>query len=103
MNRGVVLVRTEDRDLQLQALRTTLSLSLGDRAADLLISGRGVAVLDPAPNTEAQHCLQALRRMTLGIQLDEAVSPSRLHPVAEVLRHADFVERLATAAFVQVF
>ena len=103
MSRGVVLVRAGDPDIQLQALRTALSLSLGDRPADLLVSGEGAPALSPPPNTEAEHCLQTLRQMSLGVELDQEVSPSMVHPFAEVLTHEDFVERLARADFVQVF
>jgi hypothetical protein len=103
MSRGVVLVRSGDPELQLQALRTALSLSLGDRPADLLVSGDGLAALTPPPNTEAEHCLQTLRQMSLGVELDQEVAPSLVHPFAEVLAHDDFVDRLAGADFVQVF
>ena len=103
MSRGIVLARSADPGTQLQALRTALSLSLGDRPADLLVAGDGVAALSPLPNTEAQHCLQTLRQMSLGVELDQAVAPSLVHPFAEVLTHDDFVDRLASADFVQVF
>ena len=103
MSRGVVLVRAADPGLQLQALRTALSLSLGDRPADLLVAGEAMAALTPPPNSEAAHCLQTLRQMALGIELDGDVAPSLVHPLAEVLPHDDFIDRLAAADFVQVF
>lgn len=103
MSRGVVLLRSADPAIHLQALRTALSLSLGDRPADLLVAGEGIAGLDSEPNTEARHCLETLRQMSLLVQLDQAVAPSMVHPHAEVVSHDDFVDRLATAAFVQVF
>ena len=103
MSRGVVLVRAADAETQLQGLRTALSLSLGDRPADLLVSGAGVASLAPAGGTEADHCLQTIRQMSLGIKVDGAALPSLVHPLAEVLPHAEFVGRLAGADFVQVF
>jgi len=80
----VVLVRSDQPEIQLQALRTALSLSLGDRPADLLIA-------------------TTLRQVGLGIGLDD---PGRSAPAfhdAEVMPHGDFVGRLARAEFVQVF
>ena len=103
MTRGAVLVRSADRDLQLQALRTALSLSLGDRPADLLIAPAGLSVLSPEPQSEAAHCLEVLRQVGLGIELDSASVPSLVHHDAEVLPHEEFVDRLATAPFLQVF
>ena len=103
MSRGVVLVRSDDRELQLQALRTALSLSLGDRQADLLVGGEGLAVLDPAHSSEAEHCLQTLRQVGMAIELDGEMVHSLVHHDAEVLPHQEFVRRLAGADFVQVF
>ena len=103
MSRGVVLVRTDEPALQLQALRTLLSLSLGDRPADLLVAAPGLAVLSPPSDGEAAHCLDTLRKVGLGIQLDEEAVHANADPGAEVLSHAEFVGRLATAEFVQVF
>lgn len=99
----MVLVRSDQPEIQLQALRTALSLSLGDRQADLLIATAGVAVLSPVPGSEAERCLQALRQVGLAIRLDDPLARSSGHPDAEVMDHSDFVERLATAEFVQVF
>ncbi|MDQ6748514.1 MAG: hypothetical protein M3010_10485 [Candidatus Dormibacteraeota bacterium] len=103
MTRGVVLVRTADPELQLQALRTTLSLSLGDRQADLMVATGGLAVLVPVPASEAEHCLRTLRQVGLRVQVDSDAVGAMVHPVAEVLAHEDFVARLASAEFVQVF
>ena len=103
MSRGVVLVRTEEPALQLQALRTLLSLSLGDRQADLLVAAPGLAVLSPPSNSEAAHCLNTLRKVGLAIHLDEEAVHAQVDPRAGVLPHAEFVGRLATAEFVQVF
>jgi len=99
----VVLVRTADPELQLQALRTALSLSLGDRAADLLVSGGGLTALAPAPSSEAEHCLLSLAQVGLGVEVDADAANSPVHHPAEVLPHEEFVARLATADFVQVF
>lgn len=103
MSRGVVLVRTDEPALQLQALRTLLSLSLGDRQADLLVAAPGLAVLSPPSNSEAAHCLDTLRKVGLAIHLDVEAVHARADPGAEALSHAEFVGRLATADFVQVF
>jgi hypothetical protein len=100
---GIVLVRSADPDLQLQGLRSALSLSLGDRQADLLVGGEGIGVLSPAPSSEAAHCLEALPQVGRGVAVDELGAHSMLHHRAEVLSHADFVDRLATAEFLQVF
>jgi hypothetical protein len=100
---GVILVRSPDPEVQLQALRTALSLSLGDRQADLLIAPGGLSVLAPPHNSEAEHCLQTLRQVGLGIELDQEAAHSLVHRDAEVLPHGEFVERLAKAEFVQVF
>lgn len=99
----MVLVRSDQPEIQLQALRTALSLSLGDRPADLLITTTGIGVLALAPGSEAERCLETLRRVGLGIGLDD---PGRSAPAfhdAEVMPHGDFVGRLARAEFVQVF
>ncbi|GAC1327568.1 MAG: hypothetical protein NVSMB17_01770 [Candidatus Dormibacteria bacterium] len=103
MSRGVVLVRSADPGAQLQALRTALSLSLGDRPADLLVAGDGMDALLPPPNSEAQHCLETLRRMALAVDLDADVAGPLAQSIARVVSHAAFVQRLATADFVQVF
>ena len=99
----MVLVRSDQPKIQLQALRTALSLSLGDRQADLLIAATGIGVLAPAPGSEAESCLGTLRRVGLGIGLDDLGGRSAAQQLAEVMPHADFVVRLATAEFVQVF
>lgn len=103
LNSGVVLVRCSEPDLQLQGLRTALSLSLGDRQADLLVGGEAIGVLVPAPGSEAAHCLDALQQLGRGIEVDELAAHSLVHHSAEVLPHGEFVERLASAAFLQVF
>jgi hypothetical protein len=103
LSRGLVVVRTTDPELQLQALRTTLSLSLGDRQADLLVVGDGIAVLSPAHSTEAEHCLNAINQVGLGVQVDADAAHSLVHHSAEVLPHDEVVARVATADFVQVF
>ncbi|HEV1996749.1 MAG TPA: hypothetical protein VGR61_01275 [Candidatus Dormibacteraeota bacterium] len=103
MSRGVVLVRSDQPEVQLQALRTLLSLSLGDRQADMLIAVPGLGVLAPPPKSEAEHCLQTLRRVGVGIELDHEAVRALVHRDAGVLPHAEFVGRLATAEFVQVF
>jgi hypothetical protein len=103
VSRGVILVRSPDSETQLQALRTALSLSLGDRQADLLVAPTGLGVLDPAHSSEAEHCLQTLRQVGLGIEVDEEAVHSLVHHDAEVLPHTEFVARLADAEFVQVF
>ena len=99
----MVLVRSPDPELQLQGLRTVLSLSLGDRQADLLVGGEGLAVLSPEPSSEAAHCLAAIQQVGRAIEIDELTARSLVHPSAEVLPHSEFVDRLATADFIQVF
>jgi hypothetical protein len=103
LSNGVVLVRSGDPDLQLQGLRTALSLSMGDRQADLLVGGEGIGVLSPAPSSEAAQCLTALQQVGRGVTVDELISHSMVHPSAEVLPHGEFVDRLASADFLQVF
>ena len=99
----MVLVRSDQPEIQLQALRTALSLSLGDRPADLLIATTGIGVLALAPGSEAERCLETLRRVGLGIGLDDPGRSSPAFHHAEVMPHGDFVGRLAKAEFVQVF
>ena len=99
----MVLVRSDQPEIQLQALRTALSLSLGDRPADLLIATTGIGVLALAPGSEAERCLETLRRVGLGIGLDDPDGRSAAPQLAEVMPHGDFVGRLARAEFVQVF
>ena len=99
----MVLLRSGQPEIQLQALRTALSLSLGDRQADLLVANTGLDVLFPVPGSEAEHCLQALREVGLAIGLDDPGAPASVHRDADVMLHSEFVERLATAEFVQVF
>ncbi len=103
MSRGVVLVRSDEPEVQLQALRTTLSLSLGDRQADLLIAPAALGILAPGHGAEAEHVLQTVRQVGLGVELDADGVHSLVHHAGEVLPHAEFVDRLATAEFVQVF
>lgn len=98
-----MLVRSADPDLQLQGLRTALSLSLSDRQADLLVGGQGIGVLSPAPHSEAAHCLDAIPRAGRVIEVDELAAHALARPSAGVLPHGEFVARLATADFLQVF
>ncbi|MFN2462366.1 MAG: hypothetical protein ABR573_00500 [Candidatus Dormibacteria bacterium] len=99
----MILVRSPDAGTQLQALRTALSLSLGDRAADLLIADTAAGALAPSPGTEAEHCLATIRQLKLGLGLEQPAAPGEPHPAAEVLPRSAFVNRLAEAEFVQVF
>ncbi|MEA2684096.1 MAG: hypothetical protein QOK05_2424 [Chloroflexota bacterium] len=96
-------MRSPDAELQLQGLRTALSLSLGDRQADLLVAGDAIGVLEPVVGSESAHCLDALRQVGRAIEVDELAAHSLVHHAAEVLPHDEFVERLATAGFLQVF
>jgi hypothetical protein len=102
MSPGVVLVRSARPEAQLQALRTALSLSLGDRPADLLVEAGGRGVLEPARGSDADHALQTLRLTSTLVALEAGTGPAG-HASAEVLSHDAFVERLAGAEFVQVF
>lgn len=103
MSRGLVVVRTADPELQLQALRTTLSLSLGDRQADLVVVGDAIALLSPAHSSEAEHCMNAINQVGLAVQVDADAAHSLVHRSAEVLPHAEVVACVASADFVQVF
>jgi hypothetical protein len=97
------VIRSPDPELQLQGLRTALSLSLGDRHADLMVGGDGIGVLSPAPSSEAAHCLDAIPRVGRRIAIDELTAQAPVRHLAEVLPHDEFVARLAAADFLQVF
>lgn len=90
---GAVVVRSTDAELQLQGLRTALSLALGDRPAAVYLIGGGVAVLTVAAESEAGRCLAALHEAAIPLVIEaEAV------PVADGSGRLPRVEMLAAIA-----
>jgi hypothetical protein len=96
-----VVIRSADPELQLQGLRTALSLALGDRPADVYLVGAGRGVLTAADDSEAGRCLVALREAGIPT-LVEAGMPDDLHS-PDVISRAELVSRAGEASFQQIF
>ena len=71
MERVAVLVRSPDPEVGLQGLRTTLSLSMGDRSVALFLLGPACRLLAAEPGSEAEKCLAALRDAGVPLAADE--------------------------------
>jgi hypothetical protein len=95
-----VVIRSADPELQLQGLRTALSLALGDRPADVYLVGAGRVVLTAADESEAGRCLVALREAGI-LTLVEAGMPDLHSP--DVVSRAEIVSRAGEASFQQIF
>jgi hypothetical protein len=67
---GAVVLRSADPELQLQGLRTALSLALGDRPATVYVFGEGRAVLAALPDSEAGRCLSTLVEAGIDMQVE---------------------------------
>jgi hypothetical protein len=98
---GAVLLRSPEAELQLQGLRTALSLALGDRPATVYVAAGGAGVLSAAADSEAGRCWVALREAGIPIIVEEDAAPAgdsnQRVPRPEVL------DALAAAAFQQTF
>src|SRR5258708_867581 len=98
---GAVVLRSADAELRLQALRTALSLALGDRAAGVFILGAGAGVLSVEPAGEAGRCLDALRQAEIPIRVEAETGPpaggTSSGPRLELLRE------IAASSFQQTF
>jgi len=101
MPAGAVVVRSPDGELELQGLRTALSLALGDRPASLYVFAPGVSLLSAAADSEAGRCLLALKEAAIPLVV-EARSMVAGDGVQEAPRAA-MLESIALAAFQQTF
>jgi hypothetical protein len=96
---GAVVIRSSDPELQLQGLRTALSLALGDRPARVYLAGAGRAVLSAAGDSESGRCLVALREARIPVLAEagaEAGDSERVTP-------AEILAQLEAASFQQTF
>lgn len=95
---GAVLVRSPDPELQLQGLRTALSLAMGDRPAAVFVAAEAGAVLQASPDTETGQCLAALPEAGVsmlaergdGIELPQGVRGVSRARMLSALGEADF-------------
>jgi hypothetical protein len=97
---GAVLIRSADPELQLQGLRTALSLALGDRPARVYVAGAGRGVLGAAQDSEAGRCLAALREARVPVVSEAqpgATGQGGPATLAEILRQT------GAAGFQQTF
>jgi hypothetical protein len=104
---GAVLIRSRDPELQLQGLRTALSLSMGDRPATVYLAGDGAAVLDSSAGSEAGQNLEALGEAGVAVVAERQASASRAGQSTTVRVHLvardKIIERVAAAEFQQTF
>jgi len=98
---GAVVLRSHDPELQLQALRTALSVALGDRSASVYLLGAGVGVLSVEETSEAGRCLDALREAEIPLRVEAETGPppggTSSGPRLQLLRE------ISTSAFQQTF
>lgn len=95
-----MVVRSSDPEVQLQGLRTALSLALGDRPARVFLLGPGATVLAADPLSEAGRCIEALReaRVALVVHEPASVSVGAPSPALEAI-----LADIAKAPFQQTF
>jgi hypothetical protein len=98
---GAVLLRSPEAELQLQGLRTALSLALGDRPATVYAAAGASGVLSAAADSEAGRCLVALHEAGIPIIVEEGAAPAG-DPNQRAPR-ANLLDALAAAAFQQTF
>ncbi len=96
-----MILRSPDPELRLQALRTALSLALGDRAASVFLFGPGAGVLSVDGSSEAGRCLDALREAEIPLYVEAETGPppgaTSSAPRLELLR------QIAASSFQQTF
>lgn len=96
-----MVLRSQDPELRLQALRTALSLALGDRAATVFLLGAGAGVLAADGSTETGRCLEALREAEIPLRVEAETGPpagaTSSGPRLELLRE------IAASSFQQTF
>ena len=104
---GAVLIRSRDPELQLQGLRTALSLSMGDRPATVFLAGDGAAVLQQSAGSEAGQNLEALGQAGVAIVAErQAPALDTGHPTppgVHLMAREKIMERVASAEFQQTF
>jgi hypothetical protein len=98
---GAVVIRSVDRELQLQGLRTAVSLALGDRPARVYLVRAGTAVLAAAKDSEAGQCLEALREARVAIIAEAEESHLSGQPQRATL--AEILAQSGAAGFQQTF
>ena len=96
-----MVLRSHDPEVQLQALRTALSLALGDRSAKVYLLGAGAGVLSVEASSEAGRCLDALREAEIPLRVEAETGPpsggTSSGPRLELLRD------IAASTFQQTF
>jgi hypothetical protein len=95
------VIRSPDPELQLQGLRTALSLALGDRPARVYLAGAGRAVLAVAHDSEAGRCLVALREARIPVLAEAGAGDLGGH--AEGMTLAEILAQTTAAGFQQTF
>ena len=101
MPEGAVVIRSADPELQLQGLRTALSLALGDRPASVYLAGAGRAVLAAADDSEAGRCLVALQEARIPVLAEGGAGDPAGH--AEAVTLAEILAQTTAASFQQTF
>ncbi len=95
------MLRSQDPELRLQALRTALSLALGDRAASVFLLGAGAGVLSVDGSSESGLCIYALREAEIPLLVEAETGPpaggTSSAPRLELLR------QIAASSFQQTF
>ena len=98
---GAAVLRSADAELQLQGLRTALSLALGDRPATVYVVGGGAAVLSAVADSEAGRCLVALKEAGIPVLIEAEAGVS--DDDHQRLPRIELLEAIARAEFQQTF
>jgi hypothetical protein len=94
-------VRSAESELQLQGLRTALSLALGDRPAAVYLLEGGSSVLSAPAGSEASSCLLALKDAGIPLMAEaDGASTDAQWPRATRI---ELLDAIALAAFQQTF
>lgn len=98
---GAAVLRSRNAELQLQGLRTALSLALGDRPATVYLVGGGAGVLSAAADSEAGRCLVALKEAGIALIVEAEAEPA--DDDNQRAPRTDLLEAIALAGFQQTF
>jgi hypothetical protein len=98
---GAAVLRSADAELQLQGLRTALSLALGDRPATVYLVGDGAGVLLSAADGDSDRCLVALKEAGIPVLIDAGAGVAGGDQ--QRLPRAELLEAISRAEFQQTF
>ena len=101
MPSGAVVLRSAEPESQLQAIRTALSLALGDRPAAVFLLGDGAEVLLVEDAGEIGRHLDALREAQIPIRVESETGPPS--GATSSAPRLDLLREIAASSFQQTF